>query len=387
MNRLVPLVLGLLLAACGSLPPRQVPDGAAIGRPAADAYRRAAAALDDGRPADALREIRPAAEIEPWHVPSHALRQDALTALGRGAESRAWYESQAAAVPDDAARALLAARAAPREGGVREGAYRAALAMAPNSVWGRIALAYEIAHDARDESEQATSLADEGFPAESLEASARAQEHVVEAERIADEVAIEQPGLAAAQGAAADVRLASRRNVHGERAAQALAAAERASTLDPAAASSWVRLARARRLAPDDEGAAAAYERAIEIAPRDAALRAELGRVLLDLRRNSDAADVLAEAQRLAPEDLGVAMNRGVALFRVRDLASARKEFERASQIDPLDPRPLEGLALTLSEEGRRKDAAAAMERYLAAGGPDREGAKQFIEEMGSGSK
>jgi tetratricopeptide (TPR) repeat protein len=385
VNRLVPLLAAAALAACASSPLRQVPDDAAIGRPAADAYRRAAAALDDGRAADALREIGPAAAIDPWHVPSHALRQDALAALGRGAEARAWYESAAAASPGDPARALLAARTAPRDGGLRERSYRAALAMEPHSVWARIALAYEIAHAARDESDRATALADTGYAVESLEASANAQARSVEAEQLAEEVAAEQPKLAAAYGAVADVLMAARRNVRGERATAAVKAAEKAALLDPGSAASWARVARARRLASDDAGAVAAYKQAIDLAPRDAALRAEQGRVLLDLRLDADAEAALAEAARLVPEDVGVAVNRGVALFRRGEWSAARAQFEHASRLAPLDPRPLEGLALTLAEEGRRKDAAAAMERYLAAGGPDRDGAKRFIDEMGAG--
>jgi Tfp pilus assembly protein PilF len=386
VKRAAALSAALLLAACASAPLRQVPDDVSIGRPAADAYRRAATALDEGRAADALREIGPAAAVEPWHVPSHALRQDALAALGREAETRVWYEAQAAAAPADPARALLAARSTPREGGMREAAYRGALAMEPGSVWARIALAYEIAHAARDETERAMTLADEGFPTESLEAQLRAHAHMLEAEHLSKEVVTEQPGLAAAHGAVADVLMASRRTVRGPRAADALEAAEKAARLDPAAAASWARVARARRLAPDDAGAAAAYERAIGIAPRDGALRAEFGRVLLDLRRNADAAEMLAEAARLVPDDVGVAVNRGVALFRVRELAAARAQFERATRLAPLDPRAFEGLALTLSEEGHRKAAAAAMERYLAAGGPDRDAAKRFIDEMGGGT-
>ena len=387
MNRLAPLVAVLALAACGSVPVRQVPDGVAIGESASAAYRRAAAALDEGRAAEALREIEPAAAVEPWHVPSHALRQDALAALGRGSDALAWYAAAAAAAPGDAARALLAARVTPREGGARETAYRAALAAAPGSAWCRIALAYEIAHVAHDESEQATTLADTGFPRESLEASDRARAHLVEASALAEAVAKEQPGLAAAHGAVADVLMTTRRNIGGDFAKRALDSAAEAARLDPGSAASWSRLARARRLAPDDPGAAEAYGRAIEIAPRDAALRAEMGRVLLDLRRNSDAAEALAEAQRLAPEDVGVAVNRGVALFRMRDLPAARAEFERASKLAPLDPRPYEALALTLSEEGRKKDAAAAMERYLATGGPKRDEAKRFIDDMRGDAK
>jgi len=387
VNRLAPLVAVVALAACRSVPVRQVPDSAAIGESASAAYRRAAAALDEGRPVDALREIEPAAAVEPWHVPSHTLRQDALAALGRESDAHAWYAAAAASAPGDATRALLAARVTPREGGSRETAYRAALDSAPGSVWGRIALAYEIAHVAHDESEQATALADAGFPRESLEASDRAQRHLLEASDLAEKVAVEQPGLAAAHGAVADVLMTSRRNIRGDRAARALVAAAEAARLDPGSAASWTRLARARRLAPDDPGAALAYERAIEIAPRDAALRAEMGRVLLDLRRNSDAEEALAAAQRLAPEDVGVAVNRGVALFRMRELPAARAQFERASKLAPLDPRPHEALALTLSEEGRAKEAAAAMERYLAAGGPDRDGAKRFIDEMRGGAK
>jgi Flp pilus assembly protein TadD len=132
----------------------------------------------------------------------------------------------------------------------------------------------------------------------------------------------------------------------------------------------------------DDEGAATAFAKAASLAPRNAVHRANLGRVLLDLRRDAEAKDALAAAAALDPADAATAVNHAVALFRTRNLAAAEREFVRASRLDPADPRPLDGLALTRAERGDRVGAAEAMERYLAVGGTDRDAARRFIDKM-----
>jgi len=132
----------------------------------------------------------------------------------------------------------------------------------------------------------------------------------------------------------------------------------------------------------DDAGAATAFATAARIAPKNAGHRANLGRVLLDLRRDGEARDALAAAAALDPADATTAVNLAVALFRTKDLAAAEREFVRAARLDPSDPRPLDGLALTRAERGNRVGAAEAMERYLAVGGTDRDSARRFIDKM-----
>jgi Flp pilus assembly protein TadD len=381
VHRLHALLVAAILCGCASQP-RAVPDAASLAPPEVDAYREAETALQSGDAAGALRTIAPAAEREPWHVPSHALRQDALVALGQEADARAWYADEAERHPEDAARALLAGRLAPRAGAVRETAYRVALKIDPSSVWARIALAYELARIANDDRTRATSLADGGFSADADAARGHAKAARAEAESLAKAVAAERPDLAAAQGALADVLLSGDLGPGDPDTAVAARAAEAAAHIDSGSAEAWGRAGRARRARSDDAGAVIAFTRAADLAPDDPVLKGNLGRVLLDLRRDGAARDVLEEAARLAPGDAVVAANHAVALFRTGRLDAAAREFGRAAELAPSDPRPLAGMALARSELGDRAGAAEAMEGYLAKGGSDRDAARRFIDAM-----
>jgi Tfp pilus assembly protein PilF len=382
VTRAFVLIVAAALAAC-STPQGRVPDEKGLSAAELSAYRDAAAALDAGDPVRALRVVAPVTAREPWHVPAHALRQDALAmSAGGEADARRWYAAEAARRPDDPARALLAARVAPREGGAREAAYRTAAADPRTATWARIALAYELVRRGRDDAERAARLVDEGFALDAEAALKSRSSAEAEAERIARAVADEHPDLAAAQAAFADVLLAVSSDVTRKLAPEALRAAEAALELEPESAAAWARAGRARRVMADDEGAATAFAKAASLAPRNAVHRANLGRVLLDLRRDAEAKDALAAAAALDPADAATAVNHAVALFRTRNLAAAEREFVRASRLDPADPRPLDGLALTRAERGDRAGAAEAMERYLAVGGTDRDAARRFIDKM-----
>jgi Flp pilus assembly protein TadD len=387
VNRFLAAAAAVLLAACAA-PPHAVPDAADLLASEVDAYREAVAAFRSGDPGKALQEVVPAAAREPWHVPSHMLRQDSLAALGRGAEAGAWYADEAERHPEDPARTLLAARLAPRAGGARQAGYRAALKLDPASPWTRIALAYELSRVADDEQTRATSFADRGFPADAEGARKHSKSARAEAEQLATSAAADRPDLAAVQGALADVLLDAGFGPADPRAAEARKAAEEAARIDPDSAAAWARVGRALRSSGDDEHAAAALRRAIGLSPPDPVLLANLGRVLLDLRtRDTEARDVLADAARLAPADETVAVNHAVALFRTGRFSDAAAEFARASRLAPSDPRPFEGIALTRAELGDRAGAAAAMEEYLASGGNDRDQARRFIDEMRGGAK
>jgi len=386
VNRFCALLVAAILAGCTSTP-RAVPDSANLAGPEVEAYREAESELQSGDATAALRTIASAAEREPWHVPSHTLRQDALVALGQEAEARAWYADEADRHPDDAARVLLCARLTPRTGGARELGYRAALKLDPASPWARIALAYELVRVAEEHRTRATALADGGFPADADAARARAKTARAEAVALAEKAVADRPDLAAAQGALADVLLSRGLGPGDPAAATALSAAEAAAHIDSGSAVAWNRAGRARRARSDDAGAVIAFTHACDFAPEEAVYKANLGRVLLDLRRDVAARDVLSQASKLAPADETVAVNYAVALFRNGRLQAAANEFERASRLAPSDPRPFEGIALARGELGDREGAATAMERYLAAGGTDRDAARRFIDSMRAPAK
>jgi tetratricopeptide (TPR) repeat protein len=386
VSRIHALVVAAILAGCTSTP-RAVPDSASLAGSEVEAYREAESELESGDATAALRTIAAAAEREPWHVPSHTLRQDALVALGQEAEARVWYAEEETRHPEDAARVLLSARLASRTAGARESGYRAALKLDPSSPWARIALAYELDRVAEDERTRATALADGGFRADADAARARSKTARAEAVALAEKAVADRPDLAATQGALADVLLSRGLGPGDPATATAVKAAETAANIDSGSAAAWNRVGRARRARSDDAGAAIAFGRACDIAPEEAVFKANLGRVLLDLRRDVAARDTLSQAAKLAPGDEAVAVNYGVALFRNGRLKAAENEFERASRLAPSDPRPFEGMALARGELGDREGAADAMEGYLAAGGTDRDSALRFIDSMRAPAK
>ncbi len=384
MRRALALLLIVVLAGCASL--RPVPDSSALDASQRDAYARAAAALDAGDAANALDAIQPVVAVEPWHVPSHVLRQRALHALDRWDEARAWYRAAVGARPNDAARFLLAARTM-EPGSARDAAVRAALALDPASPWARIAVAHEVLRAAAQTRAEATRLADQGWAQDAATAAARAEGAFAEAERLARLAATDRPDLASAHLALSAVLLARAADQHeGETTAKprrrAVAAAEAAAGIDPGDAAPHDLVGRVRREMAQDDAAAEAFEHAAELAPGDGSIVANLGRVLLDLRRDDEAIDALEAAARLRPDDAWVHVNLGVARFREGDPEGAEEAFARAASIAPLDPRPHEALALARAELGDRHGAADAMDAYLRVGGADRDTARRFIAEM-----
>lgn len=387
MTRRLALAAVLLLAFGCSTPPRVLPDGAALTPDEADSFRDARSAFEGGDAEETLELVEPAAAREPWHVPSHQLRQDAFTALSRETQAREWYSAEAASHPEDAARALLAARLTSRLDGARETAYRAALKLDPSSPWARIALAYELVRVAADDHARATAFADTGFRVDADAARAHARSARAEATDLAESVVADRPDLAEAHGVLADVLMSGIRTPGDPRAPVAGRAAEEAARIDPASAAAWARVGRSRHERADDAGAAEALKRAVSLAPDDAGSWKNLGRVLLELRKDSDARSALEEAARLAPADAEVALNHAVALFRLGKTEAAAREFARAAKLTPSDPRPFEGIALARAELGQRDAAAEAMESYLANGGTDRDAARRFIDEMRGGEQ
>jgi len=97
----------------------------------------------------------------------------------------------------------------------------------------------------------------------------------------------------------------------------------------------------------------------------------ELGRHALELRRAGkahEAARVLREAVRLAPDHAGLVGNLGNALLAAGERAAAIVALERACALEPGLGQLAYNLGKALLDEGRLADARAAFERALALG-------------------
>jgi len=380
------LTVVLLAAGCASVV-RQVPDGDQLDEADRTAWVEAARAFDHARPREALEHLAGPLAVEPWHVPSHTLRQDVLRRLGRDDEAAALYAAGLAPEDTSAAHVLLAHRTLPQSfSKERAAGYLRAMELDAGSPWPRLALCYDALRRAADALAAARAAARSGFTSTEERERVAARSALEEADARAREALSLRPGLAVAHAARAGAILADPTTARRpERLNEALVSAGTAARLDPGNPRILVGLARVRREAGDDTGAVEALERALAATGGAPEIAAFLGRVLLDLRRDGEAREHLERAAGGATAGVAVLLNLGVAEFRLEEFERAAEAFERARAAAPGDPRPLEGLALARARLGERSGASDALRDYLELDGTDRLGGREFIDRMEPG--
>ncbi len=92
-----------------------------------------------------------------------------------------------------------------------------------------------------------------------------------------------------------------------------------------------------------------------------------LGFALHQAGRHHEAAEALARAESLAPDNPHPKTYRGLALLRLGRPAEARRELETALALAPDDPTALTGLAELKLAEGQAEEAESILRRVLAA--------------------
>lgn len=110
------------------------------------------------------------------------------------------------------------------------------------------------------------------------------------------------------------------------------------------------------------DSAAAAFERVLEDRPVDVTARLYLARVYRRQGRLADAAEVLSEAVRVAPDDAAVRREMGHLLLESGDPVAAVAEYERALEHDPESALNWAGLVRALRAAGDPR-ADQALER------------------------
>lgn len=119
------------------------------------------------------------------------------------------------------------------------------------------------------------------------------------------------------------------------------------------------------------EVALACYRRAVQLEPRDASAQFNLGRVLGQLERFTDAVPPLREAHALEPGQFAIAYALGVVLFRSGDLEGSLLTFSTCLRIDDNNLDGYVTLADVLADSGRVELAAellaSAAERFPAS--------------------
>jgi len=120
--------------------------------------------------------------------------------------------------------------------------------------------------------------------------------------------------------------------------------------------------------------------RAVELDPGLVPALVYLSRVYMDDRNYGDTVPLLESAAAEAPDNADVQLNLGVAYRGVGRLAEAKTAYERALALRPAGPDPHFNLGILLGDYEKDYDGAvAAFNRYIAAGGSDRELAQTHI--------
>gem|GEM_PF-5940546 len=142
-------------------------------------------------------------------------------------------------------------------------------------------------------------------------------------------------------------------------------AAATARTRTPPASGSLVE-ARELRQQGRTEEAIARYRAAINPGGNSAEAQAELGALLVSVRRPGDAVEVLRGAVRLAPAAPATWYNLAFALRETGQTEEAVKAYWRYITFKPKDPDPHYGLGRALESLGRDSEALNAFRWYLA---------------------
>ncbi len=128
---------------------------------------------------------------------------------------------------------------------------------------------------------------------------------------------------------------------------------------DPDNAVAWLQLATAFAHVAHWAEAAPAYARAVELDGSVVPARRGYARALSRLRRLDEAAFQLVQAKRIAPDDVRVAHELGVAFYDKRLFDKALRELGRARQMAPDDARIRFGMGLAHEAKDEMADAIA----------------------------
>ena len=114
----------------------------------------------------------------------------------------------------------------------------------------------------------------------------------------------------------------------------------------------------------DPPAAIGHYEKALTLKDDLNEVRVQLGLLLVDVGRISDARRYLERARREAPEDAQVAAAVAIALLRAGQVDAGLKEMERAAALGPLSAPALDTWGTALAQQGRTEEARV---RFRAA--------------------
>lgn len=168
-------------------------------------------------------------------------------------------------------------------------------------------------------------------------------------------------------------------NVQQSAYAEAVAAFERASVIDPAQYAVWANLGRAYQAANNPEKSIAAYEKAIEVKPDQAVeLSALLAPLYISVNRLDDARQSCEKVAPVNPQQGGACYyNIGVMMYNNAKLKEAIEPLQRATQLDPKRADAFYWLGVCLFNQAEYKQEEGKLVTLLKPG--TREAFEQYL--------
>jgi 4-amino-4-deoxy-L-arabinose transferase-like glycosyltransferase len=114
------------------------------------------------------------------------------------------------------------------------------------------------------------------------------------------------------------------------------------------------------------EAAMAHYTRARELDPRLSEAAYNMGVLLSELKRRSEAKQAYRDVLRIRPDHDKARINLGIALFQEGALGESADLLELATVLNPGNPRAWHNLAIVLEAMGRRSEALTCWEKAAA---------------------
>jgi tetratricopeptide (TPR) repeat protein len=105
------------------------------------------------------------------------------------------------------------------------------------------------------------------------------------------------------------------------------------------------------------EEAELSYRKSIELDPVNADALTELGNLLMEKGHYEESLEELTKATEVNPRGHSYWSNKGMLLNWVEDIRKAKKDFENAIDLNPVDYKSLDGLGFIALKEGKTEEA------------------------------
>jgi len=140
----------------------------------------------------------------------------------------------------------------------------------------------------------------------------------------------------------------------GPRAKEFIDTALRAN---PSSSSAYVILGRYHHLEGRAKEAEHSYRKAAELDPKNTAAISELGKLLMEKGSYEESMEEQSRAIKADPRESRFWARRGTLMNWVEDIKRARKDYEQATELSPVDYQSLDGLGFLALKEGRTEEA------------------------------